>query len=54
MLLRSMIVWSLVDFLHKFVANAIKPEATGIGSSGPLRLNKFALSMRLMVVMPLT
>lgn len=54
MLLRSMAVWSLVDLLHKFAANAVKPEANGIGSSGPLILNKFALSMRLMVVMPLT
>lgn len=54
MLLRSMAVWSLVDFLHKFFANTVKPEANGIGSCGPLSLNKFALSMRLMVVMPLT
>lgn len=54
MLLRSMVVWSLVDFLHKFVAKAVKPEAAGIGPSGPMILNKFALSMRLMVVMPLT
>lgn len=54
MLLRSMALWSLVDLRQKFVAKAAKRGPTGLVSNGPTILNKFALSVRLMVVMSQT